>query len=65
MATSTHRIGPYSVACPTCGIEAGFMCVSTRGWGQHNVPPHAPRIAQLRAKEALAASADKTRKGTR
>jgi hypothetical protein len=47
------KIGPYAVACEKCGAKAGWMCQGGRGWPKNNVQPHAARLAQSRAKEAL------------
>ena len=50
----THKIGVYAVVCPSCKAEPGFMC-HTIGYPypQRICQPHAPRLAQSRAKEAL------------
>ena len=52
-AGTAAEIGVYAVHCPTCGVGPGRMCRGGTGWPKHTVAPHAPRLAQSRAKEAL------------
>ena len=52
-AGTAVRIGVYAVACPTCKVEPGTMCKGGKGHPKRTVAPHAPRLAQSRAKEAL------------
>ena len=49
-----HKVGPYAVECQSCGAQPGHRC-HTIGYPypQRFCSPHAPRLAQSRAKERL------------